>query len=263
MARLGQATATELIWQPLARRVLLSERIVAEIEKVILDQRLNAGDRLPREIELAKHLGVSRASLREAIKTLEAQGRLDVKHGRGIFVRQSGPLPNPFMNSLKIDPVDLGELFSMREILEVPAAGWAAQSGDASALLLLRESLMKLDEAGARRPLDLAELQRLDATFHMRIAEASGNKLLVRTMRVLQDILAVSLHTTHLIPGRLERSRRDHRRILKAILAHDAKAAERAMLTHLVEVRRAALSAARWPAHSEGDGRVASRLPSK
>lgn len=242
----GQGGTAEVIWQPVRRRVLLHERIVVEIEKVIQDQHLGVGDRLPREVELARLLKVSRASLREAIKTLEAQGRLRVKHGDGTFVGSSGALRDSFMRNLKIKPVDLGELFAMRELLEVPAAGWAANSATATSLAALRTVLEALDEEGSRSRIDLAKLRELDASFHMGIAEASGNGLLVKTMRVLHEMLAVSLETTHLIPGRIARSRQDHGRILKAISSGNAHAAERAMLRHLSEVRKAAVAAAGW-----------------
>jgi GntR family transcriptional repressor for pyruvate dehydrogenase complex len=102
---------------------------------------------------------------------------------------------------------------------------------------------------------DFDRLQQLDAQFHLRIVEAAGNRFLSQTLDVLQGILSTGMRTTLTIPGRLESSRRDHQRILDAVLAGDAAGARRAAKAHVAAARRAALSRLAGQDAGNGDGR--------
>jgi GntR family transcriptional repressor for pyruvate dehydrogenase complex len=99
-----------------------------------------------------------------------------------------------------------GELFAMREVLEVPAAGWAAGTGDEARLAAASAALTELNEAIRVDPPDFTLLEKLDAAFHMRIVEAAGNRFLRQTLGVLQEMLAAGMETTLLVPGRLGKS---------------------------------------------------------
>ncbi|MDH6291350.1 FadR/GntR family transcriptional regulator [Rhodococcus opacus] len=230
----------EQMWAPL-RQGSVSDLIAERIMQVIADDSLRPGDRLPPERELAALLGVGRPSLREALRSLKAQGKVDVRHGAGVFVADPETTRN-LREALYAEEVDLEELFDMREVLELPAAAWAARNGDAVKLERVREAFETLNAASLEGGVDWRHLQSLDAAFHMRIVEAAGNRFLARTQGVLQEILSRGMDTTLRIPGRLERSRADHRRILDAILAGDSSAARRAARAHVHGARKAALS---------------------
>lgn len=225
-------------WQPLGQGTL-TERIRGEILRVLEVRGLSPGDRLPSERELAATLRVSRPSVREAVRSLQAEGRLVVKHGQGVFVAEPAHQRNLRESMARLDH-SLSELFAMREVLEVPAARWAAQRGDATALAAVQQAFDELDEALGRRPRDYARLQELDASFHLRIVQAAGNRLLEQTQGVLNELLQTGLQTTLAIEGRAEKSREEHLRILTALLEGDATAAARAAQTHVRNVRRAA-----------------------
>jgi GntR family transcriptional repressor for pyruvate dehydrogenase complex len=227
------------LWQPVGRRGSLYERIAAEIERLIEGRQLRPGDRLPPERQLAALLQVSRNSLREAIKMLEANGRLEVRHGRGITVRE--PEPDRLAWAYLQKEVGLRELFAMRLVLEVPAAGWAASSAGDGELEAINRAWDALDRASATKPPDWDALRRLDQAFHLTIAGAAGNRFLWRTLEVLQDMLAAGMETTLMIPGRLERSREDHQRINRAVMARDAREARAAMRAHIGGAQAAAL----------------------
>lgn len=217
-------------WQPVRSEGTLYSRIVDQIERLIDERSLRPGDRLPPERELAVLLGVSRPSVREAIKTLAALGRVQVRHGRGVFIA-----PPSGLRGLGSPGIGLRELFAMREVLEVPAAGWAAESAAKSEIEGLLDSIVALEGAD-----DFEELRRLDTDLHLRIAAMAGNRFLQRTMSVLHEMLTAGMETTLKIPGRLERSRIEHRRLVEAIAAGDAVAARRAMRAHILGAAAAA-----------------------
>lgn len=217
-------------WRPIRNEGTLYSRIADQIERLIDERSLRPGDRLPPERELAALLAVSRPSVREAIKTLAALGRLTVQHGRGVFIA-----PPDGIRGLASPGIGLRELFAMREVLEVPAAGWAAQSAGRADIADLQETLDALEKTT-----DFMELSRLDTALHMQIAAMAGNRFLQRTMSVLHEMLASGMETTLKIPGRLERSRVDHRRIVAAIVAGDAAAARRSMRHHILGAAGAA-----------------------
>ncbi|PZR88667.1 MAG: FadR family transcriptional regulator [Candidatus Nephthysia bennettiae] len=226
-------------WQPVGRAGSLYERVAAEIERLIETRQLRPGDRLPPERQLAVLLQVSRSSLREAMKMLEARGRLEVRHGRGITVREAEPYRLAWAYLQK--EVGLRELFAMREVLEVPAVDWAARSAGDLGHQEIARAWQDLDRASQRKPPDWEELQRLDQAFHLAIAAAAGNRFLSRTIEVLQDMLSAGMETTLKIPGRLEKSQEDHRRINGAILRRDPRGARAAMRAHIRGARAAGL----------------------
>jgi len=225
-------------WRAVGSRGL-SARIRGEILRFITEQDIKPGGRLPAERELASFLDVSRPSVREAVRTLEAEGVLDVRHGSGVFVRSRHAMDS-ILPSFTV-PEDLGELFDMREVLEVPAARWAAERRLPS-LAAVEEAFDELEAAIEAGPIDLDDLQRLDVTFHTRIVQGSGSQLLEQTQAVIYGLILEGMRSTLVVPGRLEKSRADHARILAALKAGDPEAAEAAVRAHIAGVRAGAAS---------------------
>lgn len=226
-------------WEPV-RQGNVSDLITRRILAVIASEKLMPGDRLPPERELASLLGVGRPALREALGALKAQGRVDIRHGIGVFVADP-EATRALRSALYSEELDLEELFDMREVLEVAAATWAAEQQDAERLHALTEAYEVVTEASLEDEVSWSDLKELDARFHVRIFEAAGNRFLARTQGVLQELLSTGMETTLQVPGRLEKSRRDHRNIYEAIVAGDAVAARKAVRTHIQGARKAAL----------------------
>jgi GntR family transcriptional regulator, transcriptional repressor for pyruvate dehydrogenase complex len=234
------------MWHSVAPVGTVSDRIAQQILNLIGTEKIKPGDRLPSERELAGLLGVSRPSVREAVKALEAQGRLYVRHGQGVFVAMPQSQKD-LRAALARQELTLGELFAMREVLEVPAAGWAATAGHQGRIAVASDALDELNSASNADPLDFTLLRSLDAAFHMRIVEAADNRFLRQTLGVLQEMLATSMETTLLIPGRLAKSRTEHQRILDALKQGDSTGARTAARRHI----RSAQSAARLRLQTE------------
>lgn len=234
----GQASVDGEDWQQLGHGSL-NGRIRVEILRYLKAHRLSAGDRLPSERELAAVLHVSRPSVREAVRSLQAEGHLIVKHGQGVFVAEPAVRRNLRESMTQLDH-SLTELFAMREVLEVPAAQWASKRQDGPSLAAVTATFDELSDAIERDPLDFEQLQRLDSQFHLRIVQAAGNRLLEQTQSVLNDLMRTGMRTTLEIEGRLERSRDEHERILTALLGGDTKSAARSARAHVRSARNAA-----------------------
>jgi GntR family transcriptional repressor for pyruvate dehydrogenase complex len=230
-------------WEPV-RQGRVSDLISRRILEVIAAENLEPGDRLPPERELASKLGVGRPSLREALHELKAQGIIHIRHGAGVFVADP-ETTRTLRAALYAEEMDLEELFDMREVLELAAAEWAAGKADPGKLENLRVAYEAVTEASFDPDVDWQRMRELDAAFHLRIVEAADNRFLARTQSVLQELLSRSMETTLRVPGRMEKSRHDHRRILEAISAGDKVAARRAVKIHVQGVRKAALERVR------------------
>jgi len=244
------AKTEEDAWRPL-RQASLTMRIRDEIVRFLGDRRLKPNDRLPSERELANLLGVSRPSVREAVRALESEGRLVVRHGQGVFVAEPEST-RQLRRSLLSQEHGIEELYAMREVLEVPAARWASERQDSAALEKVRRAYDEVLAASHEDPVDFERLRRLDMGFHLAIVEASGNRFLEQTQGVLHTILEQGMESTLTVPGRLERSREDHRRIVEAIVAGDAAAAARAARNHVRAAQSAAYRKARLSEKSAG-----------
>lgn len=227
------------MWESLGRGSV-TQLVEQQILRVLDDGQLRPGDRLPPEREFALTLGVSRTTVREALGSLKAQGRVEIRHGQGVYVAQP-QTTRELRSSLGRHEHTLEELFAMREVLEAPAAQWAAERQDLPRLAEVRKALETLNHAMDQDPHDFAELEKLDAAFHLAIVEAAGNRFLSQTLGVLQDMLAQGMETTLRVPGRLRKSRVDHERILTALISGDGPAARLAARRHVHAARQTAL----------------------
>ena len=230
-----------IMFEPIHDNRALSEKIISQISDALVDGRLKPGDRLPPERELAEQFGVSRTVIRDAIKMLAGRGILQVKHGAGIFVATSeenmiGRL-GALSGILPVQGTGLRDLFEIRKVLEAQGAGWAARRRSAYHVERLRGIL---DDAHQHSE-DPEVLSERDAQFHVAIAEASQNLVLVRVMLTLLDLLAQSRRESLSVPGRAKLSLRDHERIVEEIEAQRPDEARTAMLEHLTSVESAIL----------------------
>lgn len=223
-------------FDPLPDNRVLSEKIVSRISDAIIGGGLKPGDRLPPERELAGQFGVSRTVVREAVKTLSGRGILQVKRGAGIFVVSSeknvvGRL-DELADVLPLEGAGMRDLFEVRETLEANAAGWAARRRSDHHLRRLADIL---DDARGHAD-ELWVLSERDAQFHVALAEASQNLVLVRVMLTLLDLMGTARRESLAIPGRAGLSLDQHENILHAVRAADSHEARRAMLEHLASV---------------------------
>lgn len=230
----AQMTASELLFDQVSDGVPLSRKVVDRITEAVSRGQLKPGDRLPTEREMAVQFGVSRTAIRDAIKLLAGQGMLEVRRGAGIFISSREHVADRFADLLRIREGSIGDLFEIRKLIEVEAAGWAAERGTSEQVERIDAIL---DQARGAKG-DPATLARLDAEFHLTIAEAARNAVLLRIMQNLLDLLASGRQESLRIKGRPEQSVGEHERIGDAIRQRDAAGARHAMWEHLDSVER-------------------------
>jgi len=214
--------------QPVFTRRLYLQ-IADQIRAMIASGEAGPGERLPAERELAKHLRVSRPSLREALIALEVEGLLDVRVGSGIYVTQAkrprsaeiGGATGPF------------ELIRARRMIEGECAALAAKSASAAQLRTIRDAHERYKKAARRHhnPLDA------DRLFHLRVAEASSNSAFLLVVQTLWDQrmgpLYLALERKLEYPQMAADTLREHTAVLSAIERGDAPGARHAMRHHM------------------------------
>jgi DNA-binding FadR family transcriptional regulator len=210
----------------------LYRQIADQIAALIERGEYGVGQRLPPERDLAKQLGVSRPSVREALIALEVEGYVEVRVGSGVYV--VGP------RAAAADPIeplsaDSGpfELIRARWLIEAECAALAAKQASRAQVRAIEEALdaMEADRDKGTMPLGA------DRLFHLRIAEASGNSALALVVKTLWDQrtgpLFLRLEHHFDTPALWTVAIREHREIAAAIARHDPAAARAAMRRHM------------------------------
>ena len=173
------------------RQRRLSDDIVERLEAMILEGSLKAGERLPAERALAEQFGVSRPSLREAIQKLAARGLLVSRQGGGTFVAETlgSTFSDPLLHLLENSVEAQRDLLEFRHTLEGACAFYAAQRATPVDHTRLREAFEELQRCYAASVPGGVEEGLADARFHLAIAEASHNAVLLHTIKGLFDLL--------------------------------------------------------------------------
>ena len=228
---------------PFSRETLYAG-VARHVRELIETERLRPGERLPTERELARLLGVSRVPIREAMRTLSAQGLVEIRRGQGTFVapRALEATIDQLAGSLLRQLDAYTELFAVRRLLEPAAAQWAAARAEPEDVDRLERLVTEMDAAGVQEPPDFEVVGDRDAQFHLVIAGCAENRVLLRIMQAIQDLHREQLETSQRYDGRVSEAVRDHRRIVEAIRAGDPVSAHAAMLRHLESSERATQS---------------------
>lgn len=219
----------------------LSDDIVAKLEDMILEGTLKAGERLPAERVLAEQFGVSRPSLREAMQKLAAKGLLISRQGGGNYIAESlgSTFSDPLLQLLENNPEAQRDLLEFRHTLEGSCAFYAAQRATEPDRQRLSEAFQALQDCYARvGKVSRAEEGAADARFHLAIAEASHNAVLLHTIRGLFDLLKRNVVTNIGGMYALRTETRDmlmnqHRALYQAIIEGQAETARELSNQHL------------------------------
>ena len=221
--------------QPPARPRLY-EQLVERLLDHMAEQGLGPGDRLPAERELAGLLGVSRASVVQALVALEVQGVIDVRHGDGAVIREV-PADRQVLHALRARRHRLREVIEARQALEVRIAALAAQRRTDADLARIDEAMtaMAADVDGGGRGVGG------DEQFHAAVTAAAHSGLLGALMDEISELIRESRIESLSQPGRPGESLAAHGRVVDAIRSGDADTAARAMAEHIDAVSDVAL----------------------
>ena len=216
----------------------LVDRVVSEIQTLIVEGRLQPGTQLPPERELAEQLGVSRTVIREAVHILMTKGLLETRPGVGTIVREMTTAqvvePISLLVKLRDGGTDFEDLHQVRSILEVEIAGLAALQATPDDIVSLKQLMAETDAS-----VDDAEtFAALDADFHQVLANMTHNPILLLIVAVIRDLLADYIL---MVTRRIEPRRQVipyHRQIVDEVAAKDVEGARQAMRGHLVQIRK-------------------------
>ena len=215
----------------------LPDQIGTRLIGLISERQLKPGDRLPPERELASTMGVSRSSLREALRALAMLGVAEMRQGDGTYVSSLEPekLLRPVGLVLSLSDAGLSELFEARKLVEPGLAALAAERIDSTAAA----ELVRCAEASPEALEDAEAFMWNDIELHGRIARAADNAVLCRLLDSVASMgIASRRRTGRLAKVRLQ-SAQDHVEVAAAIAAGDAEEARAAMLRHLENVESA------------------------
>jgi len=187
---------------------------------LIMKDEVKPGDKLPSTENLAQKIGTSVISAREAVQSLSAVGLVEISHGRGIFMTEGGPV--------------IEELLEARKIIESRNAMMAAQRIGPAGLKKIEDLLAEMDEDIERDDVD--SFSEMDYEFHLSIGKAAGNRILLKVLENIKDLLRYQQSTINSLPDIIRSSSVRHREILDAIRAGNSNLAANFMTKHITEV---------------------------
>lgn len=213
----------------------VSDEIVAQVYQMIMDGRLGPGDRLVPEVEMAEQMGVSRASVREALSILESQGIVERKKSGGTYIRRYSLQAT--IDALSAGPKSDKEMFSdfmeARELLELSVLKLAVARGDQRTYRLVESAIKLMEEVIAKG----GSAVEADILFHQAIAACAQNAVLVNLVKTLNSMLQDMREKTLAYPGRLPECLEEHRRLYQAVRSQDLKKAREEMTIHFQKVK--------------------------
>ncbi len=214
------------------KSIRLSERVCEVVKKLIEEEDFKIGDKFYSENELTSKLHVSRSSVREAVRILEATGWVKVEHGKGIFIVSGGHQGlEAFTNWLKSNETDILEHFELRLMIDPRAAAYAARKATPEDVKTLEGLCEEFSLLANQAPTEM--LIKIDERFHAAIAKSTKNKTLTVLMNTMTRDLSEGWISSLHVPHRIRKTVKEHRQIVEAIKMHQAEAAERHMVAHL------------------------------
>jgi GntR family transcriptional regulator, transcriptional repressor for pyruvate dehydrogenase complex len=219
--------------------VAITDSVVQRLERLVLEE-LEPGAELPSEADLAVQFGVSRLTVREAARSLQARGLVETRHGRRTMVAHpnAGPIGGFFTAAVRRDPRRLMDLLEVRRALEVHIAALAATQATRATVSAMEMALAAMRDAAA----DPVALHEADIGFHASVATAAGNQMLSFLIEAMEEPLRASRLRSmqgHLARGgTVEDVIEQHALVLDRVRARDPKGAAAAMLAHLDQTAR-------------------------
>jgi GntR family transcriptional regulator, transcriptional repressor for pyruvate dehydrogenase complex len=222
-----QAAAEPLVAERLSDR--LAARLIGQIES----GRLQPGERLPSEAQLAATHGVSRSVVREAVHQVKSRGLVRSRQGSGVYVSQASARLSLVFGPKVLESIDaVVQVIELRRVMEGEMAALAAARATRTQISAIRRALQAIDAATDRGGLAVSE----DFAFHRTIGEATGNPQFVRLLGFIEQYLLDAMRVVKGYEAQrgewIQNVRDEHRAIYSAIVARDPAAARRAAVRH-------------------------------
>lgn len=220
-------------------RTTVTNKIVAEIKKMIYENKLNPGAKLPSERELAQQLNVSRNTVRESFKILATLGFIEIRQGHGVFVTDGSDNLAQFTSRYFLKSDQFTDLFEIRRLIETQSVVWTVERASDTEIEHFHQFVTETVHLIQEDKLDKVAMAEKDKHFHEKLAELSTNAVAYRIMRSLTGLYDKVHKETSRIPDRMSHSWKEHMKIADMIKKRDAVKARTYMEKHLDSVERA------------------------
>lgn len=214
------------------KKINVAEQAIEKVYELIKERKLQIGDKIPTERELANILGISRSSLREGLKVLEMIGVVKIIQGKGIIIENSSlsnSIITPLTFSILLNKNTFLELFEARKLIEVECAGLAAERITPEELKEIEEIYKLLIKHKDNRD----ESIKYEITLHEKINSIAKNNILEDILSSMRRLLKESRDATVPQKGVSQETINNHKKLIKALSEKDSSKARRIMFEHL------------------------------
>ena len=210
----------------------LPEQVADKLREMIIQEELKTGSKLPAEAELMTRFGVSRSTVREAVKILQTEHIVDIRQGQGTFLCAMPGLAEDPLGLRFADQEELiAQLLETRLLIEPNVAALAAQRRQESHLAEMKQMLDKMDNAY----LHGENYTVFDFEFHSLVARCTGNEVLERLLPTIHESIRAGYQHTKRVEGSYQRASQCHLEMYRAIMEHDSDRARRAAQRHMIQ----------------------------
>ena len=210
----------------------LPEQIADKLREMIIQEEMKTGSKLPAEAELMARFGVSRSTVREAVKILQTEHIVDIRQGQGTFLCAMPGLAQDPLGLRFADQEELvAQLLQTRLLIEPGVAALAAQCRQEKHLTEMKQLIDKMDNAY----LHGEDYTPYDAQFHSVIAECTGNDVIRRLLPTIHESIQAGYHHTRRVEGSYQRASQCHLDLYRAIMDRDSDRARLAAQRHMVQ----------------------------
>lgn len=217
---------------PKKNQMTKCDYVVEQLKDRIISGEYKSGDQLPPEGALCELFGVSRITVREALKKLNMMGLVEIKQGKGTFVKtvDLGLFMKPLFQLIDFEQIDVEAIYTAREYIEGGTAYLAAVQRSEFELAVLKSILQSIRQCIAEQ--DAVKLYEYDQAFHMEVAKAAHNPILMSILQPLEEIDTACVKRFDKYLTIIENCYKEHYDIYKAIEDQDAQGAMEAMAVH-------------------------------
>lgn len=210
----------------------LPEQIADKLREMIIQEEMKTGAKLPAEAELMARFGVSRSTVREAVKILQTEHIVDIRQGQGTFLCAMPGLAHDPLGLRFADQHDLiAQLLETRLMVEPAVAAVAAIRREERHLIQMKQLLDRMDNAY----LHGEDYTSFDFEFHSVIAQCTGNDVVGRLLPTIHESIQAGYHHTQRVEGSYQRASQCHLEMYRGIMEHDSERARRAAQRHMMQ----------------------------
>ena len=210
----------------------LPEQIADKLREMIIHEEIKTGSKLPAEAELMTRFGVSRSTVREAVKILQTEHIVDIRQGQGTFLCAMPGLAKDPLGLRFTDQNELtGQLLETRLIIEPNVAAIAAQRRTPEQIAAMKVLLDKMDNAY----LHGEDYTPFDIEFHSIIAQCTGNDVVQRLLPTIHESIQAGYRHTQRVEGSYQRASQCHLEMYRGIVEHDSERARLAAQRHMLQ----------------------------